>query len=297
MTPGRVRYRVMCDDAGIVLDDGVVARLEPDRFLLTTATGTIEGMEQWFEWWLAGTGRCCHVVNVTGALGAINVAGPRSRELLAPLTDTDLSASAFPYMAARRTLVAGVACTILRIGFVGELGYEIHFPADYGEFLWETLMAAGAPLGLRPFGVEAQRVLRLEKQHLIVSQDTDALTSPDAANLGVLVKVDKPDFIGRDALIASGRREAAERLVGFELSGTAEPPGEGAAVVDGGRPIGRVTSAKWSAWLGRVIGLAWVPPERAHDGATFDVRTDGGTVTARAVTRPFYDPDGARLRS
>src|SRR5262249_34189270 len=159
------------DDAGIVLDDGVVVRLADGRFLLTTATGTIDAIEQWFEWWLAADHRCAHVANVTGALAAVNLAGPRSRELLRTLTDADVSPEGLPYMTTCAGLVAGVPCTILRIGFVGELGFEIHFPADYGEFLWDGLMNAGRAYGIRAFGVEAQRVLRLEKQHVIVSQD------------------------------------------------------------------------------------------------------------------------------
>jgi sarcosine oxidase subunit alpha len=297
LAPGRVRYRIMCDDAGILLDDGVVARLGAERFLLTTATGTIDAIEQLLEWWLAGSGRCTHVTNVTGALAAVNVAGPRSRELLAGLTDLDLSPAAFPYLGARQGLVADVPSALLRIGFVGELGYEIHFPADYGEFLWGRLVEAGAPLGIRAFGVEAQRVLRLEKQHVIVAQDTDALTTPFAAGLGGLVRLDKPDFIGRDALRAAAARPLPERLVGFELPGEAAPPGEGAAVVENGRPIGRVTSAKWSAWLSRVIGLAWVPPDLASDGAAFEVRVDGGTARARVVLQPFYDPAGEKVHS
>ena len=106
LKPGRTRYRVMCDDAGIILDDGVVARISDDHYLVTTTTGGIDAIEQWFEWWLAGTGRCAHVTNVTGALGAINVAGPRSRELLGPLTDVDLSPDAFPYLAVKEGRVA-----------------------------------------------------------------------------------------------------------------------------------------------------------------------------------------------
>jgi len=296
LKPGRVRYRLMCDDAGIVLDDGVVARVDEHRFLVTTATGTIEAIEQWFEWWLAGTGRCAHVANMTGGYAAINVAGPRARDLLAPLTDVDLAPDAFPYMAVRSGRVAGVPSHILRIGFVGELAYELYAPADYGEDLWATLMEAGAPLGVRAFGVEAQRVLRLEKQHVIVSQDTDALTTPFGIDLAPLVKLDKPDFVGRDVLAAAGPAGVGERLVGFEVPGTV-PPAEGAAVVADGRPIGRVTSAKWSPHLGRVIGLAWLPTARALDGAEFEVRMNGRTVGARVVTRPFYDPEGRRLRS
>lgn len=297
LKPGRVRYRLMCDDAGIVLDDGVVARIDEHRFLVTTATGTVEAIEQWFEWWLAGTGRCAHVANMTGGYAAINVAGPRARDLLAPLTDVDCIPDAFPYMAVRSGRVAGVPSHILRIGFVGELAYEIYVPADYGEDLWQRLMQAGAPLGIRAFGVEAQRVLRLEKQHVIVSQDTDALTNPFGINLEPLVKLDKPDFVGRDALAAARPAGVGERLVGFEVPGATVPPAEGAAVVADGRPIGRVTSAKWSPQLARVIGLAWLPAARAVDGAEFQVRMNGLTVGARVVTRPFYDPEGRRLRS
>jgi len=296
LQPGRVRYRILCDDAGIILDDGTVARLGDERFLVTTTTGGIDAVEQGFEWWLAGADRCAHVANVTGALGAINVAGPRARDLLGRLTDLDLSPAAFPYLGAREGHVAGVPSVLLRIGFVGELGYEVHFPADYGPYLWDTVLAAGAPLGIRPFGVEAQRVLRLEKQHVIVTHDTDALTNPLEAELAWIVKFDKADFVGRDALRGARAREPRQQLVGFELSGDGPIPPEGATVVADGRPIGRVTSSKWSPHLRRAIGMAWLPPERACAGATFQVRVDGSTRTATVVTKAFYDPDGSRLR-
>jgi sarcosine oxidase, subunit alpha len=297
MAPGRARYRVMCDDAGIILDDGVVVRLAPDHFLVTTATGTIDAMEQWFEWWLAGGDRCAHLANVTGALAAVNVAGPLARDLLAPLTDIDFAPGAFTYMAVKEGRVAGIPSIIVRLGFVGELAYEVYVPADDGEHLWQTLMDAGQSLGTCAFGVEAQRVLRLEKQHVIVSQDTDALTSPFEIGLGGLVKLDKPDFIGRDALRRIAETGTEQRLVGFELSATTTPPPEGAAVVAGGRPVGRVTSAKWSPTLGRVIGLAWVPRDLGGDGAVFGVHVDGGTRMATVVEGAFYDPAGVKLRS
>ncbi|MBI2544537.1 MAG: (2Fe-2S)-binding protein [Candidatus Rokubacteria bacterium] len=164
---GRVRYRVMLDDAGIILDDGTVARLGEDHFFLTTGSGSLELVEQWLEWWLAGSDRCLHVTDVTGALAAINLAGPKSREVLARLTDLDLSPEALPYLAAVQGKVAGIPVLILRIGFVGELGYEMHFAAEYGDYLWKTLREAGREFDILPFGVEAQRVLRLEKLHII----------------------------------------------------------------------------------------------------------------------------------
>ncbi|MBI2878927.1 MAG: (2Fe-2S)-binding protein, partial [Candidatus Rokubacteria bacterium] len=292
---GRIRYRVMCDDAGIILDDGTTARLGEDRFFVTTGTGSLEAVGQWLEWWLAGTGRCVHVADVTSAYAAVNLAGPKCREVLARLTDLDLSPGAFPYMAVREALVGGVPALLLRIGFVGELGYEIHAPAEYGAWLWDLLLDAGREHGIRPFGVEAQRVLRLEKLHLIPGHDTDALSNPLEADMAWAVKLDKPDFIGRRSLEAARARGLRQRLVGFELL-DGVVPGEGDTIVADGRPIGRVTSSKWSPTLGRGIGMAWIPPELAREGAEFEIRSQGRLTRGRVVVRPFYDPDGARLK-
>jgi sarcosine oxidase subunit alpha len=297
---GRVRYRVMCDDAGIVLDDGTVARLGPNRFFLTTGTTALDAVDQWLAWWLAGSERDVRVVNVTSQYAAINLAGPRAREVIARLTPLDVSAKAMPYLAAIEGEVAGVPAIILRIGFVGELGYEIHVPADYGVHVWDALLDAGKDLGIAPFGVEAQRVLRLEKQHLIPGQDTDALSNPIEAGLDWAVKSEKPDFIGRDALALVASQGRQNLLVGFEVLGP-EVPAEGAAVVRDGRAIGRVTSCKRSEVVGRAIGLAWVPADCAADGSPLTIRLgvgkDGATTSATVRVRPFYDPDGARLRS
>ncbi|MBI4240342.1 MAG: FAD-dependent oxidoreductase, partial [Candidatus Rokubacteria bacterium] len=293
---GRVRYRVMLDDAGIILDDGTVARLGEEHFFLTTGSGSLELVAEWLDWWLAASERCVHVTDVTGAFAAVNLAGPRSREVLARLTDLDLSPEALPYLAAVQGKVAGIPVLILRIGFVGELGYEMHFPAEYGEYLWETLLEAGREFGIAPFGVEAQRVLRLEKLHIIPGHDTDALSNPLEADMAWVVKLEKPDFIGRAALARVKARGLRQRLVGFEML-TPVVPGEGDAVVTDGVPVGRVTSAKWSPILGRAIGMAWVPAELARDTGELRIRCDGRIQVAQVVTKPFYDPEGKRLRS
>jgi sarcosine oxidase subunit alpha len=306
---GRVRYRAMLDDAGIVLDDGTVARLGDERFFVSTTTGNVDAVDQWLRWWLAGSDRDVAVANVTSHYAAVNLAGPRARDILVRLTDVDVSREAFPYLTAREGTVAGVPAIVLRLGFVGEVGFEIHVPADHGAHLWDALMDAGRDAGLRPFGVEAQRVLRLEKLHPIVGQDTDALSDPAAAGMGWLVKSDKPDFIGRDALlrldtapggdVPPGTDVDRPVLTGFAMEGTAIPA-EGSAVVADGRPIGRVTSSKWSPTLGRPIGLAWVARGHAADGAPLTIRlgadTHGASAPAVVRTRPFYDPDGERQR-
>lgn len=296
---GRVRYRAMTDDAGIVLDDGTVARLGPERFFLTTGTGAFDAVEQWLQWWLAGSSRDVQTINITSQFAAINLAGPRSRDVIKKLTSGDVSNKAMPYLAAVETDVAGVPAIILRIGFVGELGFEIHVPADYGAHVWDALLEAGSDLDIRPFGVEAQRVLRLEKLHIIPGQDTDALSNPVDAGLGWIVKPEKKDFIGRDSLAALGSAAKRPLLVGFEVTGGGVP-GEGAAVVHDRMPVGRVTSCKWSPGLKRAVGLAWVNAEHAADGTPLTIRlgegADGKTTTARVHVAPFHDPEGARLR-
>ena len=296
LKPGRIRYRVMLDDAGIIVDDGTIARLSDDHFFVTTGTGALESVEQWLEWWLADGKRCVHVTNITAGLGAVNVAGPRSRELLRRLTDVDLSSEAVPYLGAVHGLVAAVPSLFMRIGFVGELGYELHFPAEYGEYLWNTLLETGRDLGIAPFGVEAQRVLRLEKLHIIPGHDTDALSNPYEADMGWAIKLEKPDFVGRAAMARMNGQPLRQRLVGFEMA-DGSLPGEGDAVVAGNFPIGRVTSAKRSLLLGRTIGLAWVPPELAVEGQRFQVKSEGRLTEGRVVVKPFYDPDGERLKS
>ncbi len=293
---GRVRYRAMTDDAGVVLDDGTVARFGLDRFFVTTGTGTLDAVDQWMRWWLAGTNRDVVITNTTNELAAMNLAGPHARGVLSRVTDADVSKAAMPYLAAAEIRVAGVPATILRIGFVGELGYEIHVPADYGTHVWEALMEAGKDLGIAPFGVEAQRVLRLEKQHLIVSQDTDALSGPIESGLGWLVKADKPDFVGRVAIARAESTGARSNLIGFEAAGRPVPH-EGAGIVREGKLIGRVTSAKWSPFLGKAIGMAWMSIGPFETGTPIVIRHDDRTVTATLQTRPFYDPEGVRLRA
>jgi sarcosine oxidase, subunit alpha len=293
---GRVRYGVMLNDEGVILDDGAVCRLSGDEFFVTVTTGNTSAIERWITWWLADWRLDVRVLNVTGAFGAVNLAGPRAREVMAEVTDADVSAEALPYLSATRMTVAGVPSLVLRIGFVGELGYEVHFPSAYGEHLWRELLEAGWGFGILPFGLEAQRILRLEKHHILIGQDTDAESDPFEAGLGWIVKADKPDFLGKRSLEDLARSGPAERLVGFTMEGEWVPP-EGASVVHEGVWVGRVTSARRSAAVGCVVGLAWVPAGWANEGTAFEVQFGGTHAAACVALRPFYDPEGDRLRS
>ena len=293
---GRVRYGAMLNDEGVILDDGAVVRLADDEFFVTVTTGNTAALERWITWWNADWGLDALVLNVTGAYGAVNLAGPRARNVMTSLTDADVSGSAMPYMTATRMAVADVPSLVLRIGFVGETGYEIHFPSAYGEHLWDAVMGAGRPDGIVAFGLEAQRILRLEKQHILVGQDTDAESDPYEAGLGWMVKDDKEDFLGLRSLRDLKERGPRERLVGFTAPERWLPP-EGASVVREGAWVGRVTSARRSEAVGGVVGLAWVPADWAGDGSTIEIQFGGSHTIGTVRTDPFYDPRGERLRS
>jgi sarcosine oxidase subunit alpha len=299
---GRARYGVMCTEEGIIFDDGVGARLGPEHFYLTATTGNAEAVFQWLELWRATWRLNAMVLNRTSAFAAMNLAGPKARDVLSRLTTLDLSPASFPYLAEREGEVAGLRCRLLRIGFVGELGYEIHCPSCYGQDVWEAILAAGADCGLKPFGVEAQRILRLEKGHLIVGQDTDALSSPLGAGLERMVRFSKPRFHGREPLLRLKEMRPRTRLVGFHVEGAVPWADDGWArrlegcqvVEQGRRPVGRVTSARYSPTLERYIGLAWVPAIVA--GGRFSIRCDGSDLSASVTSTPFYDPEGKRLK-
>jgi sarcosine oxidase subunit alpha len=305
LASGRARYGVMCTEEGILFDDGVGARLGSDHFYLTATTGNAEAVFQWLELWRATWRLNVTLLNQTSAFAAMNLAGPRSRAVLGRLTSLDLSPAAFPYLAAREGEVAGVPCRLLRIGFVGELGYEIHCASAHGWHLWEALTEAGSGFGLKPFGVEAQRILRLEKGHLIVGQDTDALSDPLGAGLERMVRFGKPQFHGRDALVRLKEMGPRSRLVGFHLpEGAAHGCDkdsvrqlEGCQVVEQGRPVGRVTSARHSPTLEKTIGLAWVPVVGAATRERFLIRFNGADLPALVAPVLFYDPEGKRLKS
>ncbi|MBA3417449.1 MAG: (2Fe-2S)-binding protein [Geodermatophilaceae bacterium] len=300
---GSVRYGVMCAEDGVVLDDGVTGRLGPEHYLMTTTSSGADAAHDWMERWLQTERRDwqVHVTPVTANYASINVAGPRSRDLLSRLTDVDLTPDAFGYMRVRTGTVGGIAdCVVWRIGFTGELSFEVHVPAGHGVLVWEALLAAGADLGVRPFGIEAQRILRLEKGHLIVGQDTDGLTQAYGAALDWAVKLDKPDFVGKPELLWQQIRDDHLRLVGLQpVDGAVVPPEASQIVEDGTRIVGRITSSRMSPTLDRAVCLGLVAPHLSTAGTTVTVRLPGGgSLQARVLPQLAHvDPEGVRLRA
>ena len=300
---GSVRYGVMCAEDGVVLDDGVTARLGEDRYLMTVTSSGAATVWEWMEMWLQTVHPDWQVLitPITTGMASINIAGPNSRELLSRITDIDLDPEAFPYMKVREGVVAGVEnCVVWRIGFTGELSFEIHVPASYALHVWETLIENGKDLGISAFGIEAQRILRLEKGHLIVGQDSDGLTQAHSVGLGPLIKQAKEDFAGKQELAWQEARDGDYvHLVAIETVDPALVPPEASQIVRGNNEIvGRVTSSRMSPTLRRSVALAQVPKNLSTPGSRLTIVLPNGSRAVAVVREDlaFVDPEGVRLR-
>ncbi|MEP7059088.1 MAG: 2Fe-2S iron-sulfur cluster-binding protein [Actinomycetota bacterium] len=290
LTPGRSRYLLALDEAGYVMDDGLICALPDGRYYLTSTSGGADRMEAGLRNWADRFGIRAHVMNQTAMLGAINVAGPHARDLLAELSDDDLSAGAIRYPGHAEVTIAGVPCRAVRVGFVGELSFELHHPRSCSVALWTALIEAGAEWDIRPHGLDALDLLRMEKGHLYLAQDTLPDDYPDKLGLGWAVAMDKGDFIGRSSLERMAALPSERKLVGLRFD--AEPQ-RGVPLMTGDRIVGRVTSCGHSPSLGYGVGLGWL---RSVDGEFPSALTANG-VGCRVVPTPFYDPEGARLRA
>jgi sarcosine oxidase, subunit alpha len=291
LEPGRFRYALLLGDNGYVLDDGIVCALENDRWYLTfTSSGasTAEAvLRDWAETW----GLEIHLVNLTAAWGAINVAGPKSRELLQRLSDDPIDNETFPYLRHREITVAGVPCTAIRLGFVGELSYELHHDASRSVALWDALLSEGESLGIRPHGLDALRLLRLEKGHVIIGQDTDYDATPAKLNMSWATRFEKPSFLGKTSLERIAEQEIERKLVAVSFEGS--PPPEGAALRVGGRYVGNLTSAAYSPVLDCGVGLGWI----VRVNGVFPTKLETDDAVGTVVDHSFYDPKGELLRA
>ncbi len=303
---GRCRYGLMLKDDGMVLDDGVTARLGPDHFHMTTTSGNAARVFAWLEEWLQCEWPQLRVfcTSVTEQWAAIAVTGPRAREVLATVgTDIDLSREAFPHMAWRQGHVAGLPARVFRVSFIGELSYEVNVPSGYGGALWELLWRAGQPFGLTPYGTEAMHVLRAEKGYVIVGQETDGTVTPVDLGMDWIIGKRKPDFIGRRGLARPDIRAAGRRqLVGLLTRDPAVVLEEGAQIVEDAkqpipmRMLGHVTSSYMSPALGRSIALALVAGGRERIGQRLWVPMPGRAIEVEVAASPvFYDPQNGRL--
>ncbi|MBM4187011.1 MAG: hypothetical protein FJ206_06830 [Gemmatimonadetes bacterium] len=291
----RSRYTLLLNEAGYVFDDGLVGSLGDGRYYLTFTSGGADVVESWLRDWADTWGHDVYLANQTYTLGAINLCGPKAREVLSGLAGGAVDAKAIPYGGLASVSVAGIDCLVMRVGFVGELSFELHHPRSHSVALWDALLEAGRPFGIAPHGLEALRLLRLEKAHIIVGQDTDFDSTPHKLGLDWAVKMDKPHFVGRTALERMAAIRPNRMLRGLRFP---EAPADGAQLVASGQRVGYLTSSRFSPSLNLGVALGWIYDDGAGIPETVEAVDGSGRVLRGTVTHgPFYDPQGARLRA
>jgi dimethylglycine dehydrogenase len=293
---GHVALAYMCTPSGGILSELTITRLADDRFYLCSAAAAEWHDEQWLRRHLPADGTI-QLHNVTPCYGTLVLAGPRSREGLGKVTDADLSNGAFPWLAARWIEIGFAKMLALRINYVGELGWELHLPLECQLPVYQAVMAAGAEFGIRDFGLYATDSLRLEKCYRAWKVDLTHEFTPLEASLDRFVALDKPDFVGRDALLRRREAGVAQRLVPLLVDANDADAPFCASVFAGRERVGLVGSAGYGHTLQKSIALAYVNSELAIPGTALEVEIFGARHPAVVATEPLYDPDNRRLRS
>ena len=307
LAPGKCRYGLMLDEAGMVMDDGVTACISDTHFLMTTTTGGAARVMSWLEKWhqTEWPELEVYMTSVTDHWATAALVGPKSRDVLAKLcSDIDLSKDAFKFMDWRDGTVAGVPARVFRISFSGELAYEINVDASYGNYAWEALMDAGAAFDITPYGTETMHVLRAEKGFIIVGQDTDGSVTPLDLDMAWAVGMKKPySFLGKRSLSrADTARTNRKQLVGLLTDDPNFVLSEGAQLINSADitppvpMLGHVTSSYFSAFLGRSIAMGFVIDgiKRREKGDNIFAYADGKAVAVKIVSPVFVDAEGAR---
>jgi len=292
---GSVTYTQLLNDRGGIECDLTVTRLGHERFMLVT--GSAFGLHDLA--WLrshAADDRAVRVDDLTELYACFGLFGPKAREILARATRDDVSDAAFPYMSARRLTVGKANVLALRVTYVGELGWELYTPTADGLTLWDALWAAGSPVGMLAAGYRAIDSLRLEKGYRYWSADVTPEHTPWEAGLGFCVRLDKGDFIGREALVKQKADGVATKLVCLTLADPASVVIGGEPILAEGRMIGRVTSGGYGYTVGASIAYGYVPVASSAPEARLAIELFGDSVTATVRREPLYDPGGQKVR-
>lgn len=299
---GKCRYGVLLREDGFVLDDGVVGRLAPDRFHVTTTTGgaarVLNMMEDYLQTEWADLG--VWLTSTTEQWTVIAVQGPNARAVIAPLIKgLDVSADAFPHMSIADAHICGVPMRLMRVSFTGELGFEVNVPSGYGAMVWQAIWERGRAYDMVPYGTETMHVLRAEKGYIIIGQETDGTVTPDDAGLAWAIGKAKPDFVGKRSLARPAMTEPGRKqLVGLRTRDPKILLEEGAQIVSPSGPgvsIGHVTSSYHSPALKGSIALAMVKAGRERVGQSLLVPMPGGAIAVEVVQPVFFDPEGTRI--
>ena len=285
---GQAQYSAFCGDDGAVLDDCIVYRFD-DHYMIVVNASNVDKDRDWIEKHAATFNT--QVIDRSEDTGLIALQGPRAQEILARITDANLDAIRYYHFA--EGTVADVPAVISRTGYTGEDGFELYLPADRTAHVWQQLMQVGKQNGLLPAGLGARDSLRLEMGYALYGNDIDERRTPLEAGLGWVTKLDKGDFIGREAIAKQKEAGVRERLVGFICQERGFPR-HGYTVQIDGEPVGEVTSGIVSPMLQQGIGMAYVPADAAKPGTRIDIMVRDKAIPAEIVRPPFYKGGSVR---
>ena len=286
LVDGQAQYTALTTPAGTVVDDLLVYRLAPDHLLLVVNASTTDKDWEWIS--SHHSGESVKLSNVSSDYCQIALQGPDAQSILQKLTDSPLDEIA--YYRFRPGSVDGVEGIISRTGYTGEDGFEFYAPADRAEQLWNKILDAGntgAPTGVLPCGLAARNTLRLEAALALYGHEIDETTTLLEANLGWICKLDKGDFVGREALARQKAEGVKRKLVGFEVTDRGIARDDHEVLIDGER-VGKVTSGSPAPFLKKNIGFAYVPVEFASVGQQIQIDVRGKLVGAQIIKTPFY---------
>jgi aminomethyltransferase len=286
LADGQAQYSAMAYPHGAVVDDVLVYRHDAEHFMLVVNAGNIG--KDW-DWIRSHNRLDASIENISDDIALLALQGPKAVEILQPLADTQLAGIGYYHFA--RGKVLGADAIVSRTGYTGEDGFELYFSTENAEQVWNGILERGAPSGLLPAGLGARNTLRLEAKYLLYGNDMDGTTSLLEAGLGWIVKLDKGEFIGHDALTKQKEEGVRRRLVGFEMHGR-EIARNHYPVFIGSREAGHVTSGAPSITLKKNIGLAYVPAENASIGSTLHISVRNRMCEAQIVRTPFYKRPG-----
>lgn len=298
---GRVKYSAMCNDDGCVIDDGIVVKQGENDYYLTTSSARAGQTVEWTRYHTRYDGWKFAMVNLTDSMGVINISGPNSRKVLEKVVDINVSHEAFGFSEYKEFKISEtIPVRAMRLGFVGELSYELHVPSSYMKSVWLMLKEAGAEFKIQNFGVEAQNVLRMEKCHIILGSESEQRTNLLDLGLGFLWDRSKVEAktVGAYALAQAEKDEDRLKLVGFTMENNGKAPNDGALIVDD-KVRGYVCTARDSFSLNKAVGMALVEGKFAKIGTRLGIYEDecnGALIYGTVVQMPFYDTEGKRMK-
>ncbi|MFD1514320.1 GcvT family protein [Halomarina rubra] len=289
---GQVRYSLLLNEGGGILADVTVVRIDDDEYVVTTGGGNSPGIHG--EWLREHAPDTVAVHVEEGARTTVGLWGPKSRLLLQRCTDADVSRSGLPYFRSKRLFVGEVPVLALRVSYVGELGYELWAPAEYGQRLWETLWEAGRDLDVRPMGGGALESMRLEKGYRLWGTDVDTDSNPYEAGLPFAVDTDT-DFVGKEALEAAREDGIENRITPITLDDSTDILLSGRPVLHGGEAVGYVQAADFGYSIGESVAYTYLPSDLAEAGTAVQVLCEGETYDATVRDEPLFDPSRERI--